>query len=149
MFGRESKKEKTETEGFDRERIEALQAKARAEIVADRKAGKYGGVIIGMSSDEKQEFDRKKDEKIRVQDKKKKADYIDAKSKLTEKQLLAEIILLLENIRNDAKINSKTMNQKLKNIEEYSADSSTELKYSREDDKARHKENKETEWEIR
>ena len=135
MFGRESKKEKTETEGFDRERIEALQAKARAEIVADRKAGKYGGVIIGMSSDEKQEFDRKKDEKIRVQDKKKKADYIDEKSKLTEKQLLAEIILLLENIRNDAKINSENMNQKLSQISKSSEDAKYELKYTREDDK--------------
>jgi len=79
---------------------------------------------------------------------KKKADYIDEKVKLTEKELLAEIILLLENIRNDAKINSETMNQTLKNIAEYSADSSNELKYSREDDKTRHKENKDTTWEI-
>ena len=147
MFGKN--KEEEERQAKARAEEEERQAKARAAIAADRKAGKYGGVIEGMSSDEKQEFDRKKDEKIRVQEEKKKADYIDEKSKLTEKQLLAEIILLLENIRNDAKINSKTMNQKLKNIEEYSADSSTELKYSREDDKARHKENKETEWEIR
>ena len=148
MFGRESKKEKTETEGFDRERIEALQAKARAEIVADRKAGKYGGVIEGMSSDEKQEFDRKKDEKIRVQEEKKKADYIDEKSKLSEKQLLAEMILLLENIRDNAKINSEIMNQKLENIEEYSADTSNDVKYSREDTKKHRKDNTAPSWEF-
>ena len=148
MFGRESKKEKTETEGFDRERIEALQAKARAEIVADRKAGKYGGVIIGMSSDEKQEFDRKKDEKIRVQDKKKKADYIDEKSKLTEKQLLAEIILLLENIRNDAKINSETMNQKLNTISSATLDSKYELEAQTQADKKHRKDNTGPSWEF-
>mgnify|MGYP000250451208 CR=1 FL=1 len=48
--------------------------------------------------------------------------------KLTEKQLLAEIIMLLENIRNDAKINSETMNQYLKNISNYSGDVKNELK---------------------
>ena len=103
-----------------------------------------------MSSDEKQELDRKKDEKIREHDEKKKADYIDKKSKLTEKQLMAEIIFLLENIRNDAKINSETVNQTLKNIQKYSEDAKYELKYAREDDKIRHKENKtredRTEW---
>ena len=144
MFGKNKEEEKRQAKFDEEER----QAKARAAIAADRKAGKYGGVIEGMSSDEKQEFDRKKDEKIRVQEEKKKADYIDEKSKLTEKQLLAEIIFLLEDIRNDAKINSETMNQTLKNIAEYSADTSYEVKYSREDDKTRHKENKDTTWEI-
>ena len=127
---------------------EERQAKARAAIAADRKAGKYGGVIEGMSSDEKQEFDRKKDEKIRVQEEKKKADYIDEKSKLSEKQLLAEMILLLENIRDNAKINSEIMNQKLENIEEYSADTSNDVKYSREDTKKHRKDNTAPSWEF-
>ena len=127
---------------------EERQAKARAAIAADRKAGKYGGAIEGMSSDEKQEFDRKKDEKIRVQEEKKKADYIDEKSKLSEKQLLAEMILLLENIRDNAKINSEIMNQKLENIEEYSADTSNEVKYSREDTKKHRKDNTAPSWEF-
>ena len=126
MFGKNEEERQAKARAEEEER----QAKARAAIAADRKAGKYGGVIEGMSSDEKQEFDRKKDEKIRVQDKKKKADYIDEKSKLSEKQLLAEMILLLENIRDNAKINSEIMNQKLENIEEYSADTSNEVKYS-------------------
>ena len=146
MFGKN--KEEEERQAKARAEEEERQAKARAAIAADRKAGKYGGVIEGMSSDEKQEFDRKKDEKIRVQEEKKKADYIDEKSKLTEKQLLAEIILLLENIRNDAKINSEIMNQKLENIEEYSADTSNDVKYSREDTKKHRKDNTAPSWEF-
>ena len=71
---------------------------------------------------------------------KKKADYIDEKSKLSEKQLLAEIILLLENIRNDAKINSENVNHKLSQISKSSEDAKYELKYTSEDDKKRHQE---------
>ena len=146
MFGKN--KEEEERQAKARAEEEERQAKARAAIAADRKAGKYGGVIEGMSSDEKQEFDRKKDEKIRVQEEKKKADYIDEKSKLSEKQLLAEMILLLENIRDNAKINSEIMNQKLENIEEYSADTSNEVKYSREDTKKHRKDNTAPSWEF-
>ena len=146
MFGK--KKEEEERQAKARAEEEERQAKARAAIAADRKAGKYGGAIEGMSSDEKQEFDRKKDEKIRVQEEKKKADYIDEKSKLSEKQLLAEMILLLENIRDNAKINSEIMNQKLENIEEYSADTSNEVKYSREDTKKHRKDNTAPSWEF-
>jgi len=146
MFGKN--KEEEERQAKARAEEEERQAKARAAIAADRKAGKYGGVIEGMSSDEKQEFDRKKDEKIRVQEEKKKADYIDEKSKLSEKQLLAEMILLLENIRDNAKINSEIMNQKLENIEEYSADTSNDVKYSREDTKKHRKDNTAPSWEF-
>ena len=146
MFGKN--KEEEERQAKARAEEEERQAKARAAIAADRKAGKYGGVIEGMSSDEKQEFDRKKDEKIRVQEEKKKADYIDEKSKLPEKQLLAEMILLLENIRDNAKINSEIMNQKLENIEEYSADTSNEVKYSRENTKKHRKDNTAPSWEF-
>ena len=146
MFGKN--KEEDERQAKARAEEEERQAKARAAIAADRKAGKYGGVIEGMSSDEKQEFDRKKDEKIRVQEEKKKADYIDEKSKLSEKQLLAEMILLLENIRDNAKINSEIMNQKLENIEEYSADTSNDVKYSREDTKKHRKDNTAPSWEF-
>ena len=146
MFGKN--KEEEERQAKARAEEEERQAKARAAIAADRKAGKYGGVIEGMSSDEKQEFDRKKDEKIRVQEEKKKADYIDEKSKLSEKQLLAEMILLLENIRDNAKINSEIMNQKLENIEEYSADTSNDVKYSREDTKKHRKDNTAPAWEF-
>ena len=146
MFGKN--KEEEERQAKARAEEEERQAKARAAIAADRKAGKYGGAIEGMSSDEKQEFDRKKDEKIRVQEEKKKADYIDEKSKLSEKQLLAEMILLLENIRDNAKINSEIMNQKLENIEEYSADTSNDVKYSREDTKKHRKDNTAPSWEF-
>ena len=146
MFGKN--KEEEERQAKARAEEEERQAKARAAIAADRKAGKYGGVIEGMSSDEKQEFDRKKDEKICVQEEKKKADYIDEKSKLSEKQLLAEMILLLENIRDNAKINSEIMNQKLENIEEYSADTSNDVKYSREDTKKHRKDNTAPSWEF-
>ena len=146
MFGKN--KEEEERQAKARAEEEERQAKARAAIAADRKAGKYGGVIEGMSSDEKQEFDRKKDEKIRVQEEKKKADYIDEKSKLSEKQLLAEMILLLENIRDNAKINSEIMNQKFENIEEYSADTSNDVKYSREDTKKHRKDNTAPSWEF-
>ena len=146
MFGKN--KEEEERQAKARAEEEERQAKARAAIAADRKAGKYGGVIEGMSSDEKQEFDRKKDEKIRVQEEKKKADYIDEKSKLSEKQLLAEMILLLENIRDNAKINSEIMNQKLENIEEYSADTSNDVKYSREDTRKHRKDNTAPSWEF-
>jgi len=144
MFGKNEEERQAKARAEEEER----QAKARAAIAADRKAGKYGGVIEGMSSDEKQEFDRKKDEKIRVQEEKKKADYIDEKSKLSEKQLLAEMILLLENIRDNAKINSEIMNQKLENIEEYSADTSNDVKYSREDTKKHRKDNTAPSWEF-
>ena len=146
MFGKNKEEEERQVKARAEE--EERQVKARAAIAADRKAGKYGGVIEGMSSDEKQEFDRKKDEKIRVQEEKKKADYIDEKSKLSEKQLLAEMILLLENIRDNAKINSEIMNQKLENIEEYSADTSNEVKYSREDTKKHRKDNTAPSWEF-
>ena len=146
MFGKN--KEEEERQAKARAEEEERQVKARAAIAADRKAGKYGGVIEGMSSDEKQEFDRKKDEKIRVQEEKKKADYIDEKSKLSEKQLLAEMILLLENIRDDVKMNSVTMDKQLQRIINNSGDVKNELKYSREEDKERHKENMDTTWEI-
>ncbi len=139
------------------------QTKAREEIVADRQAGKYGGgAAVGMPKGFGKGVENKPatlpNDIVQMEvvskgvntdvNHQEKADYIDEKSKLTEKQLLAEIVILLENIRNDAKINSETMNQKLSQISKSTDDAKYELKYSREDDKARHKENKETEWEI-
>ena len=79
---------------------------------------------------------------------KKKADYIDEKVKLTEKELLAEIILLLENIRNDAKINSETMNQLLNRIWTSTYDAKNELKYMSEDTKKHRKDNTSPSWEF-
>ena len=58
------------------------------------------------------------------------------------------ILLLLENIRDNAKINSEIMNQKLENIEEYSADTSNDVKYSREDTKKHRKDNTAPSWEF-
>ena len=84
---------------------------------------------------EKMKVEKIKQDQIEEELRIKKTNYIDEKSKLTEKQLLAEIILLLENIRNDAKINSENMNQKLSQISKSSEDAKYELKYTREDDK--------------
>ena len=79
---------------------------------------------------------------------KKKKDYIDEKSKLTEKQLLGEIILLLENIRNDAKINSEFVTAKLNTISSATLDSKYELKYMSEDTKKHRKDNTGPSWEF-
>jgi hypothetical protein len=86
----------------------------------------------------------KREEEVRIE----KTDYIDEKSKLTEKQLLAEIVLLLENIRNDAKINSETMNQKLNTISSATLDSKYELEAQTQADKKHRKDNTGPSWEF-
>jgi hypothetical protein len=97
---------------------------------------------------EKMKVEKIKQDQIEEELRIKKTNYIDEKSKLTEKQLLAEIIMLLENIRDDVKMNSVTMDKQLQRIINNSGDVKNELKYSREEDKERHKENMDTTWEI-
>ena len=97
---------------------------------------------------EKMKVEKIKQDQIEEELTIKKTNYIDEKSKLNEKQLLAEIIMLLENIRNDAKINSETMNQLLNRIWTSTYDAKNELKYMSEDTKKHRKDNTSPSWEF-
>ena len=142
MFGRKKEEEERQAKAKavesdklvkQKEKIRKIQEKSESEY-AEQVAEKLKSNTRTLSN---KYFSQTVDQAKMEEEKqvKKKADYIDEKSKLTEKQLLAEIILLLENIRNDAKINSENMNQKLSQISKSSEDAKYELKYTREDDK--------------
>ena len=98
--------------------------------------------------EEKKALEHMQQERMEKEVRIKKTNYIDEKSKLTEKELLAEIIWHLENIRDNAKINSETMNDKLNTISSATLDSKYELEAQTQADKKHRKDNAGPSWEF-